>query len=270
VLPAIQFHIQLKSARFMIRSTKYHESHSRFSGGLRYIQLPTTTTMNGKSSSLGMIMRSLLLIIILQSNARGQKGFELIGSLGQTFTSPISYQNAIGHISTTPTGFLSGLYHPNQYCGIELSFSGFSPQSYLDDPADIRVRVYTKSTITVRRLLAGPNFYVPLKRVYLYMGGLLGFSNAVTTQTFYTSSLVSFTWAIQTGVAYYVSKLIGLRLNGSLILTPNVSNNSAYFNVDKDGSGFPSFAIGDPSSANITQWNFSLGIIFRFGKDNTH
>jgi hypothetical protein len=52
----------------------------------------------------------------------------------------------------------------------------------------------------------------------------------------------------------------------AVINTPNISNNSAYFDVDSNDDGFPSFAVGNPSTANITQWDISLGIIIRFMK----
>jgi hypothetical protein len=41
-------------------------------------------------------------------------------------------------------------------------------------------------------------------------------------------------------------------------------SNSAYYGVDGNGDGFPSFAVGDPSSSTITQWNLGLGLIVRF------
>jgi hypothetical protein len=60
--------------------------------------------------------------------------------------------------------------------------------------------------------------------------------------------------------------LIALKLGGYVLLTPGVYNNTSYFNVAADGSGFPSFAIGDPSKATITQWSMNIGIVVNFGK----
>ena len=96
------------------------------------------------------------------------------------------------------------------------------------------------------------------------MGCLLGFTSITTTKAYDTNELTAFTWSLQTGADYYFSSLIGARIKLSLIQTPNIPNNSAYFDVGKIGDGFPTFAVGDPSSANINQLNLTLGIIFPF------
>ena len=61
-----------------------------------------------------------------------------------------------------------------------------------------------------------------------------------------------------------MSSLIGICFSVILIQIPNVSNNSAYFDVGNNGGGFSTFAVGDPSSANLLQVNLRLGIIFHF------
>jgi hypothetical protein len=60
--------------------------------------------------------------------------------------------------------------------------------------------------------------------------------------------------------------LIALKLNGYVLKTPGVYNNTSYFDVADDGSGFPSFIVGNPSKATITQWNLNIGIVVNLGK----
>ncbi|HMH34054.1 MAG TPA: outer membrane beta-barrel protein [Puia sp.] len=208
----------------------------------------------------------LFLLSILQQNASGQKSFEIIASLGRTYTPSIAYQNCTGHIDPSFTPSISFLYHPHPSWGFEIAYSGSKPNSWLNDPNNNSVSTYTYSTINMQRLLAGINYSPRLKAIHPFIGCLIGFTHTVTTQTPMTASKTGFSWACQGGVAYYFSSVIGLRLDAAFISTPNISNNSAYFNVDKNGAGFPSFAVGDPSEANIVQWNISLGMIVRFMK----
>ncbi|HTS45074.1 MAG TPA: outer membrane beta-barrel protein [Puia sp.] len=207
----------------------------------------------------------LLLLFMLQT-ATAQRSFEILPSFGYVLTPTINYQQCTGHIDPALSFSSSFIYHPNPTWSFELIYSGSYPTSYLYDPDDERVAVYTRSTIDIDRLLAGVNYSFSFNEIHPHIGVLLGFTYTETTQTYLTSSHTGFSLAPQAGVDYYFSSLIGIRLNTALIFTPNVPNNSAYFNVDKEGNGFPSFAIGNPSSAGITQWNFSLGIIIRFMK----
>ena len=93
---------------------------------------------------------------------------------------------------------------------------------------------------------------------------ILGFTNVTTIKAYDTNELTGFTWSLQAGADYYFSSLIGARIKLSMIQMPNISNNSAYFDVGKNGDGFPTFALCDPSSANITQLNLVIGVIFHF------
>ena len=207
-----------------------------------------------------------LLLFILQLEAKSQTSIELLASLGPTFTSPISYRNCTGHLDPVTTFSISFVYHPSPLWGLQLNISSLNPTSYLNDPLNGSVEAYTNSTISIQRFLAGINYSPSFQRIHPFIGCLLGFSVANTTQAFYTSYNTSFSWALQSGIDYYFSHAIGLRLNGAIITTPGIANNTAYFNVDKYGSRFPSFAIGDPSTANIIQWNIGIGIIIRFIK----
>jgi outer membrane protein W len=218
-------------------------------------------------------MRKLLalffMLSIISSNTHAQTSFELLTSFGLTFTPAITYQNCTGHFSQTVTPLISFIYHPHPSWGLELTYSNTHPTTYLNDPADGSVSVYTHSKINVYRLLTGINYSLPFKKIQPYIGCLAGFTHTVTTQTQLNAigTCTSFSWAFQTGVDFYFSSYIGLRLNGVLVNSPNISNNSAWYNVDKNGEGFPTYAVGNPSSANITQWDISLGIIVRFMKN---
>jgi hypothetical protein len=213
------------------------------------------------------IFFSYFLISVFQPFVFAQKSFEIIPSVGQTFSPSMSFRNCTGEFNSATNFSLSGIYHPDPSWGLELNFTTVSPTTYLNFPADNSVSVYTHSTINIQRLLAGINYSPPIKKLHPYIGFLLGFSQATTSDIWNPGSYTSFSWSIQTGAAYYFSPLIGIRLNGAFIATPNIPNNSAYFNVDGSGDGFPSFALGDPSQANLIQWNINLGIIVRFVKN---
>ena len=82
----------------------------------------------------------------------------------------------------------------------------------------------------------------------------------------YPISTTRFTYGGQAGVNFYITPLAGIRLAGTLALTPGVPDNSAYFGDDKDGAGFPSFGVvGNPSSATLVQWSGSLGVVIHLG-----
>ena len=193
-----------------------------------------------------------------------QSGIELIPTAGTSFADKITYQRCTGHIDPAFVFSLSFIYHPSSTIGLELSFLDENPFTYLSAPGNPSVQVYTESKISVQRLLGGLNFSFPLNRFRPYLGCLLGFTYVNTANLVNTGEYTGFTWALQTGSDYYITSLIGIRFRIAFVQTPNVSNNSAYFNVGKNGDGFPTFAVGDPSSANVGQINMGLGIIFHF------
>ncbi len=196
--------------------------------------------------------------------AHSQSSIELIPAAGNIFSDNINYQRCTGHIDPAFQFSFSFIYHPNPVFGLELMYIVENPMTYLDDPDNASVKAYTSSQVNVQRLLTGLNISIPVKKFHPFLGSLLGFTSVTTTKAWDTNELTEFTWSLQTGADYYFSPLIGLRIKFSMIQTPNISNNSAYFDVGKLGDGFPSFAIGDPSSANITQLSLTLGIIFHF------
>jgi hypothetical protein len=198
-----------------------------------------------------------------------QSSIELIPAGGNTFSDKIDYQRCTGYIDPAFQFSFSFIYHPDPVFGLELIFMNENPTTYLDAPDNSSVKVYTSSQIMVQRLLAGLNISLPIKRFHPFLGCLLGFTNVTTSKAYDTNELTDFTWSLQTGADYYFSSLIGVRIKFSLIQTPNISNNSAYFDVGKTGDGFPTFAVGDPSSANISQLNLTLGIIFHFQPRHT-
>jgi hypothetical protein len=193
-----------------------------------------------------------------------QSSIEIIPAAGNTFSNNISYQGCTGHIDPAFQFSFSFIYHPKSLLGLEITYMYENPMTYLDDPGNSSVKAYTISQVNIQRLLTGLNISVPIKRFHPFMGCLLGFTNVTTTKAWDTNELTAFTWSLQTGADYYFSSLIGARIKLSIIQTPNISNNSAYFDVGKLGDGFPSFALGNPSSANINQLNLALGIIFHF------
>jgi hypothetical protein len=196
--------------------------------------------------------------------AYSQSSIELIPSAGTSFADNISYERCAGRIDAAFVFSFSFIYHPSPAVGLELSYLNENPFTYLSAPNNPSVQVYTSSNIAVERLLGGVNFFIPVKKLRPYLGCLLGLTNVHTANLVNTGVYSGFTWSLQTGADYYISSLIGVRFKLALIQTPNVSNNSAYFDVGKNGDGFPTFAVSDPSSANLTQVNMGLGIIFHF------
>lgn len=207
-------------------------------------------------------MPFLVFLILAQYTANSQARFQLAVSGGPTFTKDIQFRNCTGHINTTITNSVSFLYRLDSTFGLELKYSSLNrPTSYLNYDADNIVKVYTTSRIIFQRLLTGINYHFPLKPVQPFIGVLAGASYIETTETYPNSSLYSFNWGLQAGAALNISKSIALRLDGSIIFIPNVSNKSSYFNVSADGSGFPSFILDSPSKANISQTNINLGLL---------
>lgn len=213
--------------------------------------------------------REILFALLLLTGfpAIGQSRFQLAISGGPTFTSDIKYKNCTGHINTATTASFALIYRPDPSFGIELKFSSLMhPTSYLNSDTNNIVKIYTTSHIVLQHILAGFNYYLPLKPVQPFIGIAAGASYAQTTETAPQSSIYNFSWGFQTGATLNITKSIALLLEGCAVFTPNVSNNTSYFDVGADGSGFPSFIIGDPSKATITQWNINLGVLINLGK----
>lgn len=167
------------------------------------------------------------------------------------------------------TGSLGLLYRPDSTFGIEVKFSGLSrPTSYLKNDTSNTVKTYTTSRIVLQRILAGFNYYLPFKGINPFMGVAVGATYAQTTQTAPQSSIINFTWGFQTGATLNIASTVALRLDAYAVFIPNVSNNTSYFDVAADGSGFPSFIVGNPSRATITQWNVSVGLLINLDKRN--
>jgi hypothetical protein len=204
-------------------------------------------------------------LISLKFPAISQSRLQLSVSAGPTFTSKIKYYNCTGYINTAMTGSLALIYRIDSTFGIELKFSASHPTSYLDNDANNTLKVYTTSNITFQRILAGFNYYIPQKGFQPFVGLVAGASYAQTTETAPESSIINFNWGFQTGATFNIAKPIALRLDACAVFIPNVPNNSSFFNVAADGSGFPGFIIGNPSKANITQWNINLGLLFNLG-----
>ena len=206
----------------------------------------------------------LLLIGFFTLEGYSQSSVELIPSAGTSFADKIIYERCTGHIDPAFVFAFSFIYHPSPVVGLEISYLDENPTTYLSAPDNPSVQVYTRSNILIERLLGGINFSIPGKQFRPYLGCLLGFTYASTADLGNTGIYTGFTWALQTGADYYISSLIGIRFRIAFVQTPNVSNNSAYFDVGKNGEGFPTFAVGDPSSGNIGQVNMGLGLVFHF------
>lgn len=215
------------------------------------------------------IITLFVLLIGLHFPAISQSRFQLSVSGGPTFTSNIGYDNCTGHINTTMTGSLALIYRPDSAFGIELKFSDLAhPTSFLNNDTSNIVKIYTTSKIVFQRILAGFNYYLPLKSIQPFLGLIVGASYAQTTETAPQSSIINFNWGFQSGATLNIAKSIALQLDACTIFIPNVSNNTSYFDVAADGSGFPSFIIGNPSRATITQWNINLGLLFNLTRRN--
>ena len=208
----------------------------------------------------------MLLLILLNITAMSQSKFQLLLAGGPTFTPDIKYENATGHINTAMTGSLGISYRPIDAIGIELKYSGlYHPRSYLNNETDNRVKIYTSSRIVMQNIMGGFNYYLPLRRIQPFLGVLAGATYVQTTETAPESSIINFTWGLQAGAAMKLTKLLTLRLDASRLIIPNISNNSSYFGIAADGSGFPSFVIEKPSRADIKHYSINLGLLFNFG-----
>jgi hypothetical protein len=202
----------------------------------------------------------------LHLSASGQSPLALSFSVGPTITPKISYSDCTGHITAATSFSLGMIFRPDSAIGIEVKFISLSnPTSYLKNDKDNTVEAYTRSAIVFDRFLLGFNYYFPLRGIYPFLGIVAGGSHVQTTQTAPQNSITNFNWGLQTGASLKLAKALALRLDACLIFIPNVSDNSTYFGVAADGSGFPSFIIGAPSVAAITQWNINLGIVISLG-----
>jgi len=218
-----------------------------------------------------MFVRKMILLLQLFVSchfiATSQSRFELAIDVGPAFTRNIRYQNCTGRIDPAVASSVAFTYKLNSSLGLELKFSNlFSPTSYLKNGSDNVVKAYTISHILLQHLLAGMNYYVPVQRIHPYFGLLAGASYAETKETAPASSIYSFSWGFQVGAMLNLSAATALKVGDCFVITPNVYNNTSYFNVAADGSGFPSFAVGNPSRASILQWDLSIGIVIRLGK----
>src|SRR5215467_6174520 len=106
----------------------------------------------------------LVVLISVQLPALSQSRVQLLVSGGPTFTPTIAYDNCTGHISTAMTSSLAIIYRPGHAFGVELKLSGlYHPTSYLNNDTSNIVKTYTTSHIVFQRLMAGFNYYFPLK-----------------------------------------------------------------------------------------------------------
>ncbi len=125
---------------------------------------------------------SLLFTLICLCTLAGysQSGIEFIPSVGISFADNITYERCTGRIDPAFVFSLSFIYHPSPRVGLELSYLNENPFTYLSVPTNPSVQVYTRSTISVQRLLGGVNFSFPVKRFRPYLGCLLGLTYANT------------------------------------------------------------------------------------------
>jgi hypothetical protein len=211
----------------------------------------------------------LVLLVSLRFPAISQSSLQLSVSGGPTFTSNIEYNNSTGHINAAITGSLGLIYRPNSVFGIEFKISSLAnPTSYLNNDTSNTVKIYTTSQIVFQRILAGLNYYLPLKSIKPFIGLIGGASYVEENRASPYSSLIKFNWGFQIGASININKILAVRLDACEIYIPNVPNNSTFFGDTKDDSGFPSFIIGNPSSATITQWNIDLGLLINLSKTN--
>ncbi len=210
---------------------------------------------------------AFIVLVSLPATSICQSRFQFLLSGGATFTPACKFQNSTGHINTAATGSLAFIYHPIATIGIELKYSNLSnPLSYLNNTKSETVRIYTSSHITFQRVLTGLNYYLPLKNIKPFIGLLGGASYVEQQQKYPYSSMFKFNWGFQIGASFNINKLLAVRFDASEIYIPNVPNNSAFFGDPANDSGFPSFIIGNPSTATIKQLNVNLGLMINLGK----
>ena len=117
---------------------------------------------------------ALLLFISICVKVSAQSSYEAIASFGTTITPTIPYHNCTGNISSTFAPTFSFVYHPSPFVGFEISYSKYKPISYLNDPDDNSVAVYTNYQISIERLLTGIKFYFPFKKMQLIYWRFVG------------------------------------------------------------------------------------------------
>jgi len=133
----------------------------------------------------------LVFLISFRFSAISQSNLQVLVSGGPTFTPKIKYNNSAGYISTVVTGSLGLVYRPVSTFGFELKFSDLShPTSYLKNDTSNTVKIYTTSQIVLQRILAGFNYYLPLKSIKPFLGVITGATYAQTTQTAPQSSII--------------------------------------------------------------------------------
>jgi hypothetical protein len=148
-------------------------------------------------TAMKKVVVGCFLLTVLPLHTMAQKSFELNISVGPTWTTPISYQNCTGRMNPAATISASFLYHPDPAWAFQFSLMSYSPKTYLDAPADGSVAIYTNATIDMQRFLAGFNYYFSVKKIHPYVGGLVGFTNATSSQVINASSNTSFSWELQ-------------------------------------------------------------------------
>lgn len=211
-----------------------------------------------------MLKQNLLFILICLGTIKGysQSSIDLIATGGFSFSDKVNYMGCTGTVDPAFVFSLSFVYHPDRIIGFEVNYLYEQPTTYLDDQHDNSVKIYTSTNVTISRFLGGVNFQLPNKRLRPFAGVLLGVTQVETSDIINTGEYTGFTWSLQGGADLNISSLLAIRAKFSYVQTPNVSNNSAYFGVKGNGDGFPTFALGEPSTANISQINLSLGIVF--------
>lgn len=209
----------------------------------------------------------LLLSISWYLPATSQSSLQIAIDAGPTITPGISYRNCTGHINPVLTTSFALIYKPDPSFGLELKFSSLlNPVSYLNNDSDYTLKTYTTSHIFLQHLVMGFNYYLPFRPIHPYLGLLLGASYAETKDISPQSKNYNLSWGFQSGATLDLSNTVALKFGGYILITPGVYNNTSYFNAGADGSGFPSFIIGNPSKATITQWNINLGLAINLKK----
>ena len=176
------------------------------------------------------IIALLALLICLSLTTKSQSHLQPGVSGGPAFTTNIGYKNCTGNINTSMTGSIAFIYHPDSLFGIELKFSSLlNPTSCLNNDTSNTVKIYTTSHIVFQRILAGFNYYLPLKSIRPFIGLVAGASFAQTTETAPQSSIVSFNLGFQSGATLNIATSIALQSGGCVVLiTRSKQGNAGY------------------------------------------
>ncbi len=203
-------------------------------------------------------MLTLSAVFLLWGASFAQAYFEIMPSVGYTFSDRVSDYNTFGKINGNLNFGGSMMFNVNRGIGFELMYNHMSTTSGAYNYGSEQTAI-SSGNMAIDNIMFGPvaTFNVPGSPVRPFIGGLLG-ASIFTPGSYGVSNDTKFTIGAEIGTNVYINPWFGLRFKAQLLAPVDGSGQSFYVGANNNTTYAP--------YGGILQFSLSGGVVIGLGK----